>query len=355
MNLNPAKSLVVESLESNDNANVEIESNERKCETVSIRAPPGLVNEDFDGIEVVGSCNGLICLFANLDERLGRFYLWNPTLGEYWVSKWYEKIGEWSYARDFYKKMGPRNFMNCNLYSVFGFGYDAKCCDYKIVWLICDSEKKEMEVNVYTVGSGTWRTVGYFPLGRSLKVKESSVFASGALHWYLELFGGGNGDDNCVISFDLEKEEFREAISLPDLGTWNLSAESFVVIGGKLTFYGRPNLIEYVDNQPVFSFGHSALWLMEEYGVKASWTKKESYSRDGWATSLLPGERWTLVPLCFTRNGNVLFDEYDDYVTLYDAGQKTCSKVNPGDWDKQLLRIPYLETLVTPFNPQPKS
>ncbi|KMT04445.1 hypothetical protein BVRB_8g181180 [Beta vulgaris subsp. vulgaris] len=200
-------------------------------------------NSSDGGGEIVGSCNGLFCLW-NYDYGLSLF-LYNPTTQTHKILPDLPIIAPFSFRLSKFD---------------IGFGYDNISEDYKCVRILQNHDKEagsvESEVMVYSLKSDSWRRgpdVPYYfhyhnGLGNTALLNET-------VHWV-----GDNGDRIAlpIVAFNLRDETFS-SIPLPDFDAqWN--AGMFVgVLDGFLCLS-----VSYVDNFDV--------WVMKEYGVAASWT-----------------------------------------------------------------------------------
>ncbi|KAL5725267.1 hypothetical protein ACHQM5_008429 [Ranunculus cassubicifolius] len=116
--------------------------------------------------EVVGSCNGLICLADPV--FYDPVYVCNPVIGEYMD------------VPSTCKRMGFEIFP--------GIGYDKVANEYKVLRAIFNFRdidlRFKMEAEVYMLGSGKWKKVEVgdhsYPV---FKRSSSQVFVKGALHW----------------------------------------------------------------------------------------------------------------------------------------------------------------------------
>ncbi|KAI9122710.1 hypothetical protein K1719_006550 [Acacia pycnantha] len=175
---------------------------------------------------VRGQCNGILCLSGP-----SHLILWNPATKEV-------------------KAIPERKF---SYLSVIGFGFDPITKDYKIVRLLCD-EKDSIEV--YILSSDRWRTIYLDNVPYRLWQNGSwNSYLNGFYHW----LGPSEGDDTYILSFDFSKEVLG-VIKLPL--EVSRSPESVGVLGGSLACAGFSR------------YGNFEIWVMNEYGVENSWTKK---------------------------------------------------------------------------------
>ncbi|XP_026377555.1 F-box protein CPR1-like [Papaver somniferum] len=109
-----------------------------------------------DSFEILGSCDGLLCLLDTSDPTSQNdIFLWNPSTREY------KKIPV------------PPNFEDSStIDGLYGFGYDDSIDDFKLVRVaeIYDSDSSDdgsgfgsgfgiwSAVDIYTLGSNSWRS-----------------------------------------------------------------------------------------------------------------------------------------------------------------------------------------------------
>ncbi|XP_026378490.1 F-box/kelch-repeat protein At3g06240-like [Papaver somniferum] len=92
--------------------------------------------------EILGSCNGLICLGISTGmykfEEDDSICIWNPVTSEYKTI----------------------SLALCDFYSVrYEFGYDSNIDDYKLVRVSDDENTDSFKIEVYTLGSDSWSTI----------------------------------------------------------------------------------------------------------------------------------------------------------------------------------------------------
>ncbi|XP_026423690.1 F-box/kelch-repeat protein At3g06240-like, partial [Papaver somniferum] len=142
-------------------------------------------------VQILGSCKGLICFvlcFARIHGLL------NPFTGEY------------------RKLPSPMSSIPSgkSLFYNYELGYDSKINDYKLV-RIAKSDENVPEVEVYTVGSNSWRSIENldFPY---VSCRGTSKFLNGSLHW---IANHSFQIPRVMVSFDLGGETFKE-LALPE-------------------------------------------------------------------------------------------------------------------------------------------
>ncbi|KAJ8565989.1 hypothetical protein K7X08_008565 [Anisodus acutangulus] len=260
---------------------------------------------------LLGSCNGLICLFTGSLELM----LLNPCTGKFDV---------------FPDLMIQYKVGDGGCYVRYGFGYDVSVGDYKVVKIFSfpQSEGKHVNmVNVYSLRVNSWTTIQGFDSGYING--NVGVFANGALHW-----------DGChshissasseIVTLDLATERYGK-IALPSYEDgcirWTLG-----VSGGSLVAccnYEEPNRAD--------------MWVMKEYGVEKSWTKLVTISSP-------VDRRVHISPLFVGENGNEFLVTLGTELTLYNsrnASFKRLANYVSGDF-LQVQVATYLESLTSP-------
>ncbi|XP_060176429.1 F-box/kelch-repeat protein At3g23880-like [Lycium barbarum] len=183
---------------------------------------------------IEGSVNGLICLVRGAEELV----LWNPSI------KTYKKLPVLrSKMRDSYR-------------STYGFGYDEIHDDYKVVCIISRLHDFK-EVNMYSLKNNSWQKIDCPRNGARLI--NSGEFVNGRLHWAatadLGLERGWS-----ITSFDLANEKWRKV----ERPCYREERDGVLVLGAL-----GSNVSMICNNSTI----QVDVWIMNEYGVKESWTK----------------------------------------------------------------------------------
>ncbi|KAM1797497.1 hypothetical protein ACFX12_031675 [Malus domestica] len=227
---------------------------------VVIRLPKDPNVPNF-GVQIVGSCNGFLCVYDRLNS--GRFYISNPVIGESITL--------------------PRFPKDIAFPFLYGFGFSPVDGVYKLVVVASTSNglKSEWEVMVLTVSTGSWRNVGnsVYPFG----YQSYGVYHDGFLHWIAR-------SDNSVLicAFDVGSECFQE-LPLPPCSLGKRLV-SLAVLRGCLSVY-------------VLSMSDINVWVMKDYGVKESWVRELVMQQViGYRTSFSATQL-----LKFTKKGQVVF------------------------------------------------
>ncbi|XP_026437847.1 F-box protein CPR1-like [Papaver somniferum] len=173
-------------------------------------------------------------------KSIGRFRYSIKTICYDPISLTDNRVGIWNPSTNEYKILPatPLESLNGHKRFEYGFGYDYKNEDFKVVNLVsCDSFWGYWsEVQVYTLRSNSWRRIGKIPYDVVVK----------------------NGATKVIISFDFEQEIIQE-IALPiwsdEIGETNLC-----VLGGSLFLLGNNDEV-------------CELWEFKNYETEDSWVK----------------------------------------------------------------------------------
>nr|GMD00287.1 F-box/kelch-repeat protein At3g23880-like [Ipomoea batatas]GMD57804.1 F-box/kelch-repeat protein At3g23880-like [Ipomoea batatas] len=151
---------------------------------------------------------------------------------------------------------------------------------------------------VYTFSLNYWRCKETTIPPFEWRLMESSVTLTlnGVMHWFK------NYDRDTIISFDLMNDVFNSIAvpvshCFPD-GDFFISRD-LVVLEGSLSVIAHP---EYNDYAP----GGYEIWVMKEYGIEESWTKK--YSIPPFSTFTRPLRIWKANKLAFNSYCGIVDD-----------------------------------------------
>ncbi|XP_059439385.1 F-box/kelch-repeat protein At3g23880-like [Corylus avellana] len=274
--------------------------------TQSLPPPYFVIDEEARcpySIIVVGSCNGLVCLFNNYSLQE---FIWNPATKE-------TKVVPKS-------NMFPSGY-HANLKGI-GFGFDAKANDYKIINLLTPYDNPDpksfrsgniIQSEVYTLSADSWKKVD-IPLSVTIdRFYAPMIYINGMAFWraYADDWEG-------VLSFDMSDEVFLKT-PLP-----LLYIRDFFVLNESTT------LAVGVIAEDGFD-----IWLLLEVGVKDSWSKLFTI---GPFTDIMR-------PLGFWKNGIMFLEKCDGQMVLYDPSTKQMTDLLLGHSWSQL--ITYMETLIS--------
>ncbi|GAB2277789.1 hypothetical protein Dimus_012493 [Dionaea muscipula] len=141
---------------------------------------------------VVGSSNGLICVFHG-----GKFTLWNPCTRTHRMIPCLDL---------------PSSHMQFTV--SIGFGYDPVSYDYKVLAISChqsfrDECSETLQAVVYSLNSNSWREISYpqSMMLDNLRGVERLVFVNNAFHW---LYKKVCDETIAITCFDIHDETYRE-------------------------------------------------------------------------------------------------------------------------------------------------
>lgn len=236
-------------------------------------------------VEILGSCNGLICL----KSKPKVVCIWNPCTNEY------VKL--------------PRVSGIPSIRS-YGFGYDCKTCDYKVVRIVTGDWDSFSRVIVHTLGTDSWRILQDIPYSICIS-RVNGVHLNGVLHWMLGTRSRVNEAANRVIvSFDIGDENFKE-MQLPfplceKRGRVDISDFALCLLGGNLCLLGNPLNSASVD-----------VWILKEYGVMDSWTKVFSISTLNTGINLRPIQSFQNGEILLCKVWGIFSNKHNEDLVLY--------------------------------------
>ncbi|KAK3218075.1 hypothetical protein Dsin_012045 [Dipteronia sinensis] len=207
---------------------------------------------------LAGSLNGLLCL-SDSYQYFGRtIYLWNPSI-------WKLKILR--------RTCFTHSYSDFTNFFAIGFGFDHHTNDYKIVRIMYFGdfyrhyvEKQQPKAEVYSLARNSWRRIGT-NAGSYAIDKISTAFVNGAVHWFASKPREACG--NFILTFDFGSEEFGE-ITLPRYQSDGIRPQvSVTVLRESLAL-----IVSCFNNRELSE--RCNIWVMSEYGMAESWTKRYS-------------------------------------------------------------------------------
>ncbi|GFY85211.1 hypothetical protein Acr_03g0019850 [Actinidia rufa] len=256
------------------------------------------------GVRIVGSCDGLVCIsfFKDLTDII---YIWNPSTRESHILPSLGKV--------------------INLGISYGFGYDSSNDDYKVVRGTFVNGPRE--VKVYSLRTDSWRRIQDFPSTLiNFHSMESGQLVNGSLNWAAT---NPSIHSWVIPSLDLGKETYRE-IPQPNYG------KEFTRLSVRAL---RGRLCVVCDDVCTFA----DLWVMEEYGMKESWTKLVSIPTWRMHRSLLSSGPWW-----YLKDDGILLNFSGKFV-LYDLVEHTFKHPLIYGLHQFHQAEIYLESLVSPY------
>lgn len=259
--------------------------------------------------DVVGSCNGLLCLSDSLYNDA--IYIYNP------------------FTRDYLEL--PKSLQYPDQEVVFGFGFHPGTKEYKVVKIVyyrksgsnSNSSNQRVvrrviyprsDVQIYTLGTSAWRSLGKVSYGYQFFRKPSEALVNGRLHWVTR--PRRYSPARRIVSLDIGDEQFRE-VPKPDCGGLNRCNFHLAVLKGCLSaaVYGN--------------YGKLEIWVMKKYEVKESWIKEYNigaYIPKGIKQNLdRPFKIWknavngrVVRVLCVLENGEILLEYKSRVLVSFD-------------------------------------
>ncbi|KAL9228014.1 hypothetical protein vseg_003638 [Gypsophila vaccaria] len=200
---------------------------------------------DHGGVEVVGTCNGLLCL---TEYKYSQLIIYNPTTQTNRLLPWLSEGEQLAY---------PNGHFN------HGFGFDTVSQDYKCVRIgqtySNDPDSYYCQVMVYSFNNHSWRSGPDVPHFFYDHYKSNALLHD-TIHWVGT--GSGTGDDRMprpIVAFSLQDESFT-SLTLPEFDVEHYLRVNVQVLDGCLCV-----LVSYLYDCDA--------WIMEEYGVTGSWKK----------------------------------------------------------------------------------
>ncbi|KAK9096004.1 hypothetical protein Sjap_021501 [Stephania japonica] len=241
----------------------------------------------------LGSCNGLLCIKVSYK----RICLLNPCTR--------------TYTNFEYKH--PQNM----LFSSFGFGYDAKIKDYKLVMITTrNNSNSASKIKVLTLGTDAWRNLSDVPYRVGL---GPGKLINGALHWI-------DHETNQVICFNVEEEEFK-VVSRP---VYNAACVFVSVEVAELE-----GCLVVVCHHPSRKYRDVEVWVMKEYGLEDSWTKVFSIDPNTLPPLLIKNENTgvfrpncSMTALCILKNNEGVVLLIDRDIVLYNLKSNMCRYIH---------------------------
>ncbi|KAK9074100.1 hypothetical protein SSX86_006697 [Deinandra increscens subsp. villosa] len=247
----------------------------------------------------VGSVNGLICLWqsgSDISDNCDDTYICNPITREYIIL--------------------PRqiHYRNAHRTIVYGFGVGLRTNEYKVIrssQLIQPNphETPRLEAEVYTLGTGQWRSLGPVPYWLN---GWHGPFLNGNVHWIVL----DKDSIEKLCTFDIENETFQLFPSRPS-DAKDESPMHFVSLAVMRGCLCQSDT--YYDDEIV-------IWVMKEYGIKESWCKEVVIKK-----SVSPDLDWVMwEPLYLMeglKDGSFLMVYYEDFLLKYCPERKTVEKV----------------------------
>ncbi|KAE8021744.1 hypothetical protein FH972_007609 [Carpinus fangiana] len=246
--------------------------------------------DEVSMVSMFGPCNGILCLSVYLRKKRdghsdfeSRLVLWNPATRE---SKTLPPI--------------HRQLDMPDLTSIFGFGFDSKTNDYKVV-RIMNFRYRHCKVQVFHLSTNSWRVLDSSPdPSYFIHPPRFSSYLNGVYYWWARVHDYSYMGRRLLLSFDMSNEVFQEVLPPPSEGR-NCIDQDIAVINETVTLILPCNfdieLKVWIE-----------IWMLNECGVERTWTKILTIRQ-------IP-VFWDLIQL--REDGLVVLIDEDQCLVLYD-------------------------------------
>nr|AIG62953.1 S-locus F-box protein type-13 [Solanum chilense] len=219
-------------------------------------------NNNYSIDQFIGPCNGLIAMMDTVTT-----ILINPSTRNY-------------------RLLPPDQFIGCqedhyrSIQNV-GFGYDSIANDYKVIRIskiyMTDREDypEEMDriVDIYDLSVDCWRKLDgdvVQQLSTFYCASSSQMFYSGICHWFASQYIKGEIDEYLILCFEMSTEIFH-SLKIPE--------PCYLMYGPScklMLLQDSLALIYHPYSEPVIPDEKDLIniWIMKDYNVYESWTKK---------------------------------------------------------------------------------
>ncbi|KAK2640839.1 hypothetical protein Ddye_022602 [Dipteronia dyeriana] len=279
-----------------------------------VRSLDGRFNTAMSEYQVVGSCNGLLCVSNSY--YYDPITICNPIIGDYIEL--------------------PKSTQFPMQEVALGFGYLPTSMRYKVVrfvfYIKIEIWSLESHAEILTLGTDhTWRSIGPVP-GR-LELKPSQALVNGALHWVTLFFHFTQGIRLRVISFDLTEEKFRW-IELPSFDCTFASNCHLVALEGCLS------AVHHLGDEGI------DIWVMKEYEVEESWIKKYAIGMYVPASLVEPTRPHINKVVCILNMGKILLHCNNGAFVLYNPESEQFNDLTISGLPKSFSTIVHVESLL---------
>ncbi|KAL5057546.1 hypothetical protein RYX36_029150 [Vicia faba] len=292
---------------------------------ITVPKSPYFRLRDKECRDVVGSCNGLVCLIGySINEwtkyKRVWFRFWNPATRS--IS---EKLGYF-----FYYDKNERKSIK------FVFGYDNSTDTYKVVMLRsgCESDpESKVSAKAFSFGGNVWRNIQSFPVvplqlvmdpreNNGVVKENDGVYLSGSINWLAYRDDDNLRKDNpvekyVIVSLDLGTETNTQFLLPEGFEKESYVGPSVCVLKDSLCFCHDLDLTDFV------------IWQMMEFGNEKSWTQFLKFSYHSVRMNYEFGlPLLKLMPLHLSENGDtvVLANNRQDRVILYNRRNNRARK-----------------------------
>ncbi|KAF9591249.1 hypothetical protein IFM89_003200 [Coptis chinensis] len=226
----------------------------------SINEPPNC-NRTFGniGLSIVASCNGIVCLYNRFSSDI---FLWNPA------TKHVRLLSKSPFP--YQPEDGYFSLDIC-----IGFGFDDKSNDYKVVrfFSLCKQPNvpTQSPAEAYNLSTDSWNIIDAISPVIVILSDPKAPYRNGTYCWLVV-----NDDfpqhkripEKYVLTFDFRNEVFG-SLPLPDVESVDFPC--LVILRENLAcIYNVETFCDFTDDWRPWE---CEIWVLNEYGVKDSWTK----------------------------------------------------------------------------------
>ncbi|CAL0302892.1 unnamed protein product [Lupinus luteus] len=269
---------------------------------------------------IVNSCNGLLCVCTSPFNN--PIYVCNPITGEY-IMLPKPKLNPNLFC--YYMDEEEKSELYKSNFVVSGFGFNPKTNQYKVMRMMeleTTTETRYVTVQVLTLGSTSWETIGSIqswdsigvrlaqitgPIIKDASYKKSfCVYLNGSVHWLCN----STYNTMFIASFNFENENIVEI-----LPPSQLRYEGKQGVGNMRL--GVLNDCLYLTD--VDSYVNFKIWVLKDYNDrKMSWTL--DWVIDTVSLNIWP--RGLYQPIKYLENGDLLMFHPSNALVCYSPKQK---------------------------------
>ncbi|XP_056693949.1 F-box/kelch-repeat protein At3g23880-like [Spinacia oleracea] len=272
--------------------------------------------------ELIGSCDGLICTYSQLEERI---YILNP------LTKEIKGIST------------PYPINPFKLESVSWFGFVPSINDY-MIWLVFGTPILTLKIHVYSIRDNKWRELdtsnafGLIDMKKDIFWGKNAVIKNESLHCWL-----GNRENNYMVKYDLIQDIIEVLpINLNDNQDFRYNNHPSIGIlqDSSLCICKIYNLSNN------YNMWVMDAWKLDKYSKSDSWNKLSSLDLG------LP-QSPVVSLLGFTSNGGILVTSAEKELVLVDPNKDppVLVRLRTIVDDSTLFDLlDYSESLVSPFS-----
>jgi len=303
--------------------------------------------------QVLGSCNGLVCLLIWNNDESNTFHLYNPATKELFENQ--------------HCMLNPPE-----KHEVFmlGFGYDNLRDTYKVVAIIVGhpySEEYPFRSLICSMDDRNgWREIQNFPVNPTkfegdTIMKGVGIYLNNTLNWLgFEYVEDDDVDptfnDVVIVSLDLVTETYTQLLLPRDLS--KVVIYDFYTLTKKLHTNRSPLigvlggfLSLFLHNKTT---NHLSIWQMKEFGNQSSWTRLLNTSFQDLGISTTRYKHRGLLPLCMVENDRDIIIIHCSYtnglqVVVYNQSDKTVKSTMISCDIFWIYPFNYVESLISPI------